>query len=138
MATQKDLKSIKFPGMDVIYNINAIPIYDANGADYNMDTYFTQGAHVAIYRTNGDTLGTPKQQGLTTLNRALIFSYGSGTTYGFQMAFSSGGYIFVRRLNDGTISPWSRITQNVLTSGDYGSTLPTTNLQEGRLFFKLT
>ena len=87
--------------------VGALPIIAANGASYDMNNIFTSGTHFAFYETNGDTLNTPRAAGLTTLARAKILSFAVGTTYGFQIAFPSGGRIpYMRRLNNGTIYEW--------------------------------
>lgn len=89
-------------------DIDAIPIVNACSADYDMDAIFTAGAHCAFYLTDEYTLNTPKALGVSTYNKALIFSYSSTTQYGKQMAFTSGGsYVLFRKLSNGVISDWS-------------------------------
>lgn len=90
-------------------NLGGLEVVDARSANFDMDAILKSGTHCKIYRTNGDTLGTPYKKGATTLMSAYILSCTSGTTYGKQFAFCSGGKTYERALNNDVIADWSYV-----------------------------
>lgn len=97
--------------------VGALPIVDAPaaGGDTNdMDKVLTSGAHLALYRTDGTTAGTPAKAGLTTMSYATILSFAISATRGCQLALVSGSnLVCVRRLYGSTPGPWGALyTEN--------------------------
>lgn len=95
-------------GIPTASDVGALPVIDAKGSSFDMNAILTGGAHLAIYEVNSSTLNTPNDVGLTTMSNAKILSFSTGKTYGYQIAFCSGGRLpYMRRLNNGTIYDWS-------------------------------
>lgn len=55
-----------------------------------------------------------------------------------QFILSNTRTMYHRQCQGSSWTDWGVITENILTSDTYGSSLPETNLVEGRVFFKLT
>lgn len=87
--------------------VGAIPIVDARGSSYDMDSIFKSGKHCTWYLTNSSTLGTPYAYGVIGSSEGLILSYASSSTYGSQWEFISGGLTRYRTMIDGVISEWT-------------------------------
>ena len=96
--------------------VGAIPVLDAPalGGDRNdMDKVLTSGAHLAYYRTDGTTAGTPSAAGKTVRKYAVILSYATSTSRGVQIAFISGSDLICARKLDGTVGEWGALyTEN--------------------------
>ena len=90
-------------------DVGAMPVINANAATYNMDDVIKSGAHLAVYITGGNTLGTPQKHGRTALASAAILNYGNEADYGVQVAFMSGGGIMTRSLTKGILSDWASV-----------------------------
>lgn len=88
-------------------DVGAVPAINANSASFNMDNVIKSGAHLAMYITGNNTLGTPQKYGKTTLVSAAILSYGNEADYGVQVAFLSGGGVMTRGLSKGVLSEWT-------------------------------
>ena len=65
-----------------------------------------------------------------------VDGYISGRVH--QFIFSNTRAMYHRQYQGSNWTDWGVITENILTSDTYGSSLPETNLVEGRVFFKLT
>lgn len=91
-----------------------IKCYDLRNTNADLNALFKGGAHIAVYLTDGTTLGTPHKEGKTTMQNAAIISYSSSTSMGAQLAFCSGSNLIChRRMNSGTISKWGSLyTEN--------------------------
>ena len=88
-------------------DVGAVPAINANSASFNMDNVIKSGAHLAMYITGNNTLGTPQKYGKTALVSAAILSYGIEADYGVQVAFLSGGGVMTRGLSKGVLSEWT-------------------------------
>ena len=117
-------------------SLGGAPIIDARSASFDMDAEIAQGRHFKIYFTDENTLGTPYAYGKSSLKSSCVISYGNSTTYGFQLAIVNGGNrMFQRRLSNGTLYDWTTILPSVMSSSEYGTSLPTAGTK-GRIFFK--
>lgn len=93
-------------------DVGALPIIDANSANYDMDVVIKdKSLNGLVYKTGSTTLGTPYAKGITGLADALILNISSSVNYGAQFAFVSGGQgsnpMYWRTLRGGEISNWS-------------------------------
>lgn len=127
---------------DILGLLNCIEIVNAKYEEFNMDEVIGSGEGFKIYDTNSDTKGTPRTYGMTTLQRAIIFNYSTGS-YGAQLAMSSGGHMWHRRLNNGNLYPWTRVTTQQLLTTEYGDKLPDSDsgythsaTSRGTIFYK--
>lgn len=104
-------------------NIGAVPIINANTAEYDMEEVLKSKKHCAFYYTGENTLGTPYKQGVTNFKAAMVLSYASSGGYGFQIAFISGSPTqFVRYMTNALgVSQWEELGsgfKRILTSED--------------------
>ena len=82
----------------------ALPVISGESSATDMDSIIKSGKHMALYYTDGNTLGTPYKYGAVPANyrRAAILSYSGLANYGFQIAIPNGlPYLLMRRLDNG-------------------------------------
>ena len=84
-----------------------VPFVDACSADYDMDAIMRTKSK-GLYMTDGSTLGTPKQYGKTAYASALILTYTDGS-YGIQVAYSAGQFVFTRKLDNDVLGEWCSV-----------------------------
>ena len=102
-------------------DVGALPAINAKSAAFNMDTVIKGGVHYGIYDTGSETLGTPFKYGVTNLAASIVFSYANSADYGIQVAYASGGGMFLRSMVRGTINGWVPVSiagSSVSKTGD--------------------
>ena len=93
--------------------VGAMPVINAESNAYDLDAILKTVHGPGIYKTDGNTPGTPYAKGDVPSNfrRATIYSYSGAKNYGFQVAYPNGlPYILTRSLNNGV---WSDGTTDV-------------------------
>lgn len=116
--------------------IGALYVIDFTGATNDLDVLIKSGVHCGFYQTDGNTLGTPAKEGVTSLTTALVLSFARSSTFAVQYAFVSGtnnGITWCRTMQNGTISKWTSyethhniksytsLTQLGLSDSDFGT-----------------
>ena len=93
--------------MPTASDVGALPIINAQGPSWDMNTVLKSGPHFAFYETNLNTLNTPYNLGKTPSAAASILSYSNAANYGTQIAFLSASLFMIRTLANGNITEWS-------------------------------
>lgn len=95
-----------------------------------------------VYRCSTATIAASLSNApkYTSSGFRLIVSALSGADTGiYQVAVFNAGQVrfyFRHRTSGGTWTPWNRVLTSILTTEEYGTSFPTTNLEKGQLFFK--
>lgn len=94
---------------EALANLGGLPIINAHGSSHDMGDVLLSGAHLAMYKTNAETRGTPYDLGLTTFYMSAILSFATAE-YGTQVAIASGdAHLYIRTLYEGKIGDWKKV-----------------------------
>ena len=100
--------------LEALQNLGGLPVIEAYSADWDMDNLINTG-EIALYKTNGDTLGTPYNKGIVDSHSAMIINYPSGSAntsvsrYASQVAICKSEHIYVRTYSGTTLSEWKQL-----------------------------
>lgn len=132
---EKALKTLKFPGIETIYTIEPPEKILQNGTaipqNSDLNDYIVAGKYYAGDSTIAATITNTPIVG-SGFGLLIIYNYIGRPT---QFVFGNDRTIYHRYFNGTTWSSWVRILDNVLTNREYGTTLPESNLENGRIFF---
>ena len=132
-------KSITFPGLDNTYLFETILNSDHDAENLikendDLNNYTTPGRYKC---SGGNVAATIGNSPITGSGYILLVIQGYVNGRVWQIMLGNSNTLFIRAISGSDWESWFSFGDQIIaTNYNYGSTLPTSNLNEGRIFFK--